>query len=101
MPVHAELTLEEEETELTQEIVANSSASGPEVAELEEAENDKAAADEPTPSKAEMRSILHRLRIELERRSFEQMQTFEAFDDNVRGPLRQIPLKQMTLDAFL
>ena len=28
------------------------------------------------------------------------MHTFEAFDDNVRGLLRQTPLKQMTLDAF-
>ena len=41
-----------------QEIVANDSASGPEDAELEEAENDEAAAEEPTPSNAEMRSIL-------------------------------------------
>ena len=49
MPVHVELTLEEE-TELMQEIVANGFASGPEVAELEEAENDEAAAEEPTPS---------------------------------------------------
>ena len=30
-----------------------------------------------------MRSILHCLRIGLERRGFEQMQTFEVFDDNV------------------
>ena len=37
-----------------QEIVANGSASGPEVAELEEAENDEAAAEEPTPFTAEM-----------------------------------------------
>ena len=98
--VHAELTLEEEETELMQEIVANSSASGPEIAELEEAENDEAAAEEPPPSNAEMRSILHRLRIGLERRGFERMQTFEAFDDNVLGLLRQTPLKQMKPDAF-
>ena len=70
VPVHAELTLEKEDTELRQEIVANSSASGPEVEELEEAENDEAAAEEPTQSNAEMRSILHRLRIELERRGF-------------------------------
>ena len=98
MPVHAELTLEEEETELMQEIVANSCCY--EVAELEEAENDKAAAEELTPSNAEIRSILHRWRIGLERRGFEQMCTFEAFDDNVRGLLRQTPLKQMTLDAF-
>ena len=90
MPIHAELTLEEEEPKLMQEIVANGSASGPEVAELEEAENDEAAAEEPTPS---MRSILHRLRIGLERRGFEQMQTFEAFDGNVRSLLRQNPLK--------
>ena len=63
MLVHAELTPEEEETELMQEIVSNSSASGPEVAELEEAENDEAAAEEPTPFNVEMRSILHRLRM--------------------------------------
>ena len=75
MPVHAELTLEKEETELMQEIVANSSASGPEVAELEKAENDEAAAEEPTPSNVEMRFILHRLRIEMERIGLEQMQT--------------------------
>ena len=68
--------------------------------ELEEAENDEAAAEEPTPSNAEMRSILHRLRIGLERRGFEQMQIFEAFGDNVRGLLRQTPLKQMRLNAF-
>ena len=61
---------------------------------------DEVAAEEPTPSKAEMRSILHRLRIELERTDFEQMQTFEAFDNNVRGLLGQTPLKQMMLDAF-
>ena len=97
---HAQLTLEEEETELMQEIVTNSSASGPEVAELKEAENDEAAAEEPTPSNAEMRSILHRLRIGLERRGFKQMPTFEAFDDNVRSLLRQTPPNQMTLDAF-
>ena len=36
VPVHAKLTLEEEETELMQEIVANDSASGPEVVKLEE-----------------------------------------------------------------
>ena len=42
--VHAKLTLQEEETELMQEIVANGSASGPEVAELEK------AVKEPTPS---------------------------------------------------
>ena len=72
MPVHAKLTLEEE-TELMQKIVANGSASGPEVAELEEAENDEAAAEESTPSTAEMRSILHHLRIRLERRGFKQM----------------------------
>ena len=42
--VHAKLTLQEEETELMQEIVANDSASGPEVAELEK------AVKEPTPS---------------------------------------------------
>ena len=60
MPVRAELTLKEEETELIQEIVANSSASGPEVAEREEADNDEAAAEEPTPSNAKMRSILYR-----------------------------------------
>ena len=101
VPVHAELTLEEEETELMQEIVANGSASGPEVAELQEAESYKAAAEEPTPATAEMRSILHHLRIGLERRGFEQMQTFEAFDGNVRSLLRQTLLKQMTLDAFL
>ena len=65
MPVHAELTLEEE-TKLMQEIVANSSASGPEVAELQVAESDDAAAEEPTPSNAQMSSILHRLRIGLE-----------------------------------
>ena len=59
MPVHAELTLEEEETELMQDIVANSSASSPEVAEVEEAESNEAAAEEPTPSHPEMRSILH------------------------------------------
>ena len=28
------------------------------------------------------------------------MQTFEAFDDNVRGLLRQTPLKQMALMRF-
>ena len=44
-----------------QEIVANSPASGPEVAELEEAKNNEAAAEEPKPSNVEMRSILHRL----------------------------------------
>ena len=82
MPVHAELTLKEE-TELMQEIVANGSASSPEVAELEEAENNEAAAEESTPSNVEMRSILHRLRIGLKSRGFEQMQTFEAFDSNV------------------
>ena len=71
VPVHAELTLEEQETELMQEIVANGSANSPEVAELEEAENDKAATEEPTPSNAKMRPILHRLRIGLERRGFE------------------------------
>ena len=98
--VHAELTLEEEETELMQGIVANSFASGPEVAELEGTENDEAAAEGPTPSNAEMRSILHRLRIRLELRGFEQIQTFEAFDDNVPGLLRQTPPKRMTLDAF-
>ena len=38
VPVHAELTLEEKETKLTSEIVANGSGRGPEVAELEEAE---------------------------------------------------------------
>ena len=84
-----------------QEIVANGSASGPEVAELEEAENDETAAEEPTPSTAEMRSILHHLKIGLERRGFVQMQTFEAFDGNVRNLLCQTSLKQMTLDAFL
>ena len=68
-----------------QEIIANGSASGPEAAELEEAENDKTAAEEPTSSNAEVRFILHRLRIGLERRGFEQMQTFEAFDGNVRS----------------
>ena len=68
--------------------------------ELEEAENDEVAAEEPTPSNAEKRFILHRWRIGLEGRGFEQMQTFEAFDDNVWGQLRQTPLKQMTLDAF-
>ena len=81
-----------EETELMQEIVANGSASGPEVAELKEAENDEAAAEEPTLSTAEMRSILHHLQIGLERRGFEQMQTFETFDGNVRILLRQTPL---------
>ena len=101
MPVHAELTLEEEETELMQEIVANGSASGPEVAELEEAENDKTAAEELTPPNAEVRSILHRLQIGLERRGLEQMQIFEAFDGIVRSLLRQTPLKQMVLYAFL
>ena len=40
MPAHAELTLEEEKTVLRQDIVANSSASDPKVAELKEAEND-------------------------------------------------------------
>ena len=59
--MHVELTLEEEETEVKQEIVANSSASSLEVAELEKVENDKATAEEPTPSNAKMRSILHRL----------------------------------------
>ena len=68
-----------------QEIVANGSASGPEVGELEEAVNDEAAAEEPTPSNAEMRFILHRLQIGLERRGFKQMQTFEAFDGNILG----------------
>ena len=100
MPVHAELKLEEEETELMQEIVANSSASDSEVGEHEEVESDKAAAEEPTPSNAAMRSILHCLRIGLECRGFEQMQTFETFDDNVRGLLCKTPLKQMMLDAF-
>ena len=47
MPVHAELTLEEEETELMQKIVAIGSASGFEFAEVEEAETDEAAAEEP------------------------------------------------------
>ena len=94
MPVHVELTLEEEETEFMQEIVANSCANGPEVAELE-AKNNEAAAEKPTPSTAEMRSILHCLRIGLERRGFEQMQTFEVFDSNVRSLLRQNPLKLM------
>ena len=75
-----------------QEIVANGSASGPEVVELKEAENDKAAAEEPTLSTAEMRSTLHHLQIGLERRGFEQMQTFEAFDGNVRSLLCQTPL---------
>ena len=96
-----ELTLEEEETELTQEIVANGSASSPEVAELEEAKNNEAAAEKPTPSNTEMRFILHCLQIGLEHRGFEQMQTFEAFDSNVWSLLCQIPLKQMMLDAFL
>ena len=100
MPVDAELTLEEE-TEFMQDIVANGSASGPEVAELEEAENNEAAAEEPTPSTAEMRSILHHLRIGMECRGFKQMQTFETFDRNVRSLLCQTPLKHMTLDAFL
>ena len=75
-----------------QEIVANGSASGPDVAELKEAETDEAAAEEPTLSTAEMRSILHHLQIGLERRGFEQMQTFEAFDGNVWSLLRQTPL---------
>ena len=78
MPVHAEQTLEDE-TELMQEIVANSSASGPEVAKLEEAENDEAAAEEPTLSNAEMRSIPHRLRIGLERGGFEHLTTMFGF----------------------
>ena len=84
-----------------QEIVANGFASGPEVAEIEKAENDEAALEEPTPFNAEIKSMLHRLRIELEQRGFGQIQALEAFDANVRSLLRQTPLKQMTLDAFL
>ena len=60
MPVHAELTLEEE-IEFMQGSVANGSASSPEAAEFEEAESDEAAAEEPTPSNAELRFILHHL----------------------------------------
>ena len=54
-----------------QESVANGSASGFEDVELEEAQNDKAAAEKPIPSNAEMRSTLHRLGIGLEPRGFE------------------------------
>ena len=45
VPVHAQLTLEEEEAELMQEIVENNFVSSPEVAELKKTKYNKPAAE--------------------------------------------------------
>ena len=98
--VCAELTLEEEEAEIMQQIVSKNSDGDDMDDQEEDAENDK-TPEEATPSSAEMRFYMHRLQIGLERRGFDKMNEFEKLNGHVRQFLRhQQPMRQLTLDVF-
>ena len=98
--VCAELTLEEEEAEIMQQIVSKNSDGDDMDDQEEDAENDE-TPEEATPSSAEMRFYMHRLQIGLERKGFDKMNEFEKLNGHVQQFLRhQQPMRQLTIDVF-
>ena len=96
--VRSECNFEENEAEIMQQMFSES-ANGHDEEDYEEEENNKIEA---TPSSTEMKFILHRLIIGLERRGFEQMDEFKKFGDRMRHFLcYQQPMRQLTLDEFV
>ena len=97
--VCAELTLEEEEAEIMQQIVSKNS-DGDDMDDEEDAENDE-TPEEATPSSAEMRFYMHRLQIGLEQKGFDKMNEFENLNGHVRQFLHhQQQMRQLTMDVF-
>ena len=96
-----ELTVEEEEEELMQDI-KDKDADADSESEEGEGDDDKVEVEEePTPSNAEIRHLQHRLRVGLEMKGFDRMDAFETFDREVRDLLCRQPMIQTTFDSFI
>ena len=101
IPMSVELTVEEEEAQLMQDIKDKDADPDRESGEGEGDDDNAEVDEEPTPSNAEIRHLQHRLRVGLERKGFDRMDAFETFDREVRDLLCRQPLFQMTFDSFI